>query len=695
MSSQHSLKNRRQLAPMTPPHLLTFLSTALLLANFTSPQAAPDTELPYRPPAEGRWSIGLGWDNDWPAEWRHAQPSRIRRTGKWEIHEGEIVLPSGILKLRDAARPVETPSGVRLQEVRRRWEWTGDQPLDRVTLSFRFELELENSRPFLPSINYYGNPAGRGVDATRIPVIAETAGSEGFYEEHRFSMPFAGIEGAAGGITRFAALHTVPSPLQHGARPDLWWSLGLRRTEREGKPAVELTAYSGLVASNGKRGIVKAQQRQFHPYPDAFLNLPPGAIVEKTFFVQIADVSKRGSGFQLGVWASAAIHEPFEVAGLPPFREVIEAKLHDTARRWHEDDRCAGVDAFPGEERPWIDLGWAGQSEAVGYPMIALRDEFKIGGAKEMAQKALDFIATAPFTKDGFAIRYDYRKHTWFPRRNPLSQGQAMNNLLDALRLGRKEHDLDTTKWEAFLRKASDFHAKRIEALDWSPKSTNEGFLIAPLAKAAKLLNEPRYLAAARKAADHYGARHLSMDDPYWGGTLDARCEDKEGAWAALQGFLAMHEATGEAKYLKWAQHAADVVISYVYVWNVPLPPGRLADHAFKTKGWTSVSVQNMHLDVYGVLCAPAIWRLGELTNRRELKDMARLMTVACGQLVDPFGGQGEQMQQTNYQQHGEFKGVDRIRGDYVEQWTVYWISAHFLVAAAQFEEMGVDWRNW
>jgi len=40
-------------------------------------------------------------------------------------------------------------------------------------------------------------------------------------------------------------------------------------------------------------------------------------------------------------------------------------------------------------------------------------------------------------------------------------------------------------------------------------------------------------------------------------------------------------------------------------------------------------------------------------------------------------------------------KGVNNIRGRYVEQWTVYWISAHFLVAATQFEEIGVDWRNW
>ena len=34
------------------------------------------------------------------------------------------------------------------------------------------------------------------------------------------------------------------------------------------------------------------------------------------------------------------------------------------------------------------------------------------------------------------------------------------------------------------------------------------------------------------------------MTEPYWGGTLDARCEDKEGAWAGFQAFLAVYEMT-------------------------------------------------------------------------------------------------------------------------------------------------------
>jgi hypothetical protein len=34
---------------------------------------------------------------------------------------------------------------------------------------------------------------------------------------------------------------------------------------------------------------------------------------------------------------------------------------------------------------------------------------------------------------------------------------------------------------------------------------------------------------------------------------------------------------------------------------------------------------------------------------------------------------------------------VYRLRGGYSEGWTVFWITTHFLHAAARFREMGVD----
>ena len=642
-------------------------------------------------PAEGRWSVATGWVAEWPDSWHHANPIRRESVGNWVIHHGEIPLPGGILLVRDAER--KRDDGI--TELRRRWEWQGSEVLDTVTLSIRRQWQATSTRPFLPGISYYDNPAGQKVDATRIPVIGSNPGARGFYEEHRFPMPMAWWEGiAAMGAYAIPAMHRLPSPVAAGNLADQWWSLGV---ERLADDKVELAVYSGPVASNGKAGIIKGKQKRFTAYNGAWCSLTPGQVVEKTVFLQHASVESRGSGFQAAVQASLRLFNQTSVDGFTPYQEILQLKMMDSVGRYREGDKYAGIDAFPGETRPWIDLGWAGQSEAVAYPMILLGEAFGIRNAASIAQNSLDFICTSPFTENGFSIRHDYLKGEWLDRRNPLSQGQAMNNMLNALRAARISGNYDTSKWEAFLRRACEQHAERILREDWRPVSTNEGFLIAPLAQGADLLGLPLLKDAAIKAADHYLQRHLSMDEPYWGGTLDARCEDKEGAWAALQGFLAIYDITGEERYLRAAEHAGDVILSYVYVWDVPMPAGRLADNAFRSRGWTAVSVQNMHLDVYGVLCAPAIWQLGDLTGRDNLKSIARLMTVPCGQLTDPWGSAGEQLHQTNYAQHYDFDPdqLEGVRGDYVENWNVYWITAHFLNAAAQFKEMGVDCRDW
>ncbi len=45
----------------------------------------------------------------------------------------------------------------------------------------------------------------------------------------------------------------------------------------------------------------------------------------------------------------------------------------------------------------------------------------------------------------------------------------------------------------------------------------------------------------------------------------------------------------------------------------------------------------------------------------------------------------------TNYTQAGSAADLRALRGGYNETWTVFWITAHFLNAAARLEEMGVD----
>jgi len=246
---------------------------------------------------------------------------------------------------------------------------------------------------------------------------------------------------------------------------------------------------------------------------------------------------------------------------MPTFAEIIEAKFRYAKTRWHEDGDIAGFKKYV--NRDYFVFGWCGQTASPGYALQVLADDLGDANAVEMAKKSLDFLSSAKFYDQGFYTWYDYSKKEWVPRNRPelLSQGQAMLNFANAIRVGRTK-GLDTSRWERFLRKACDFHAKKIQADEWNPLSTNQAFFIAPLCQASSLLGNRTYRQAAEKAGNVYASRHLSMDEPYWGGTLDASAEDKEGAFAALQGFVALYELTKDGKYLEWAEHACDVVLT-------------------------------------------------------------------------------------------------------------------------------------
>ena len=648
-------------------------------------------------PDEGLWSIGNGWKDNAPTSWHHGEPGDVTRRGPWSIVSGTVATKDGDWHVRDQYRV--TPDGN--VQAKRRWQYLGENPSGPVVLSIRFQIDQESKpssnassgpKPFLPGINYYGNPSGTRIDATRVPTWSGEPGEEALYEEHRYPLPLVAVEQ---GERLIAALHSRPSVLPYAARPDLWWSLGLIQHQS----ATELTLQSGPTASNGKRGIVKARQTQFLPYENAHLvGVEPGAVIEKRFLLQLASVPEKGHGFRIPLWTSIDWFDPQTDGSLPRPADVISAKITDTFDRWHEDDQCKGFRTRPPGNKPWIMMGWADRAEVAPRALLQMNlDQYTDQATlwKRRAAESLDFLTSAPTWEAdygfGFPIAYDYEKHEWLRSQNPLSQAQALNAIVDAIQ--ESEHP-GRKQWLRFAKTQLDAIADRILESSWRPVSTNEAFAIAPLVKGSLFASNPRWMTAAKKLANHTIERHLEMDEPYWGGTLDAKCEDKEGAWAALQGFAALYRATKEPRYLNAAVHAGDVCLSYLYVWDVAMPPGRLADHDLKTRGWTSVSVQNQHLDVFGVVFTPTLWELADWTGDDRYRKLAKMMFVSCGQMTDlATGVQGEQLLQTNYQQHDPRDVVEGMRGGYAERWNIYWITAHFLTAVADFEKLGVDWK--
>ncbi|MDD4018164.1 MAG: hypothetical protein PHV28_09480 [Kiritimatiellae bacterium] len=634
-------------------------------------------------PAEGLWSVATAWKEGWPDAWRHQNIEKVEQTGDWTVVSAKLTLPQGVLELRDAYRP----DGNLVCGVRR-FTWHGKEALPRCTLSVRWIVPgAVNAKPLLPGILYYGNPSGARTGAGAVAVHTGKPGEESIFEEHRYPIPFASLEWKGKAAWRGAALHTVPSLAVGGNHADQWWSLGvLARGD-----AAELTLLSGPCAANGKHSVVKALQGKFLEYHDAWVCLKPGTMVEKAFFLETYPVVRQGAGFQTPLRTAMKLYHPYGIDGLPSYHRIIRDKYRFACSRFRVRQKDPGFEMFPDfVEGTHYVMGWCGQAAALGGALPALNQRLGDVNAVKMAARSLDLLASSPFNKDGFLLKYTAETGKW-SNQDPVSQGQAMENFARAILIARKHGGADTKGWEQFLKTACKIHADRILRDDWRPVSTAEAFFVSPLCKAYGLFGNSEFRNAAIKAADYYAKRHLDMSEPYWGGTLDARCEDKEGAMAGFHAFLAVYEMTKAPRYLEWAEHAMDVALTYTVVWDIDLPPGRLRDHGFKSRGWTVVSAQNQHLDVYSVLYTPEIWRMGDYLHRKDLKRLAAVMYRSCGQLIDPFGSQGEQIQQTNFGQSGDLSDVFRMRGGYSEHWTVFWITAHFLNAAGQFEEMGVD----
>lgn len=646
------------------------------------PSFAVDGKTMITTPAEGLWGVATSWKDDWMSDWVYASPQHQEQSGEWTILSGEMKIGDGVMFVRDSYRQLKDG----LVQCRRRYEWRGKQTLEGVNLSVRWRMQGDAMQTFIPGVLYYGNKNGAKVNPNIIPVYNGQAGEFAIFEDHRYPIPFVMLENVKESCA--AALHTTPSPVRGDVLSDQWWSMGVEA----GEGYTDFVLYTGPIGYNGKHSVAKALQRTPMAYGNTYINMEPGRIVEKEFYVELYPIAAEGTGFQRPIYTALDIYKPYDANSFTDFQTIVEEKYRFAKNRWIDfGGGAVGFDMYEPSLNKEIVMGWCGQAASPGYALQVLSERLDDPAIKSMVQQSLDFLSTYPVDEATgmFKLRYN---GSVYHGSDHVSCGQGMYNFAKAIVAARKnKKSYDTTKWEAFLRKACDGQARRILSDEWSPHSTSEAFYVAPLIIASKLFKNKQYLAAAEKASKLYADRHLKMNGCYWGGTLDATCEDKEGSWAAFQAFINMYEQTKEQKYLDWAKHAMDVCLSYVVVWDIPLPAGRLADYNFRSTGWTVVSPQNQHIDVYGVLFAPEVYRMGEYLKDERLCNLAKVMYRTCFQLTNAYGSQGEQLQQTNFAQHGDMSNVYKLRGGYSEGWTVFWITAHFLNAAARFEEMGVE----
>lgn len=212
-----------------------------------------------------------------------------------------------------------------------------------------------------------------------------------------------------------------------------------------------------------------------------------------------------------------------------------------------------------------------------------------------------------------------------------------------------KKHGRQHPEWEKrtrqllnnliALQKADGHFARKYndagEDIDASGGSTPSA--TSTLVMGYKYFKDKKYLLAAKRTIDYVEKNIISKSD-YFSSTLDANCEDKEAAIAAVTStyYLAM-VTTGKERqhYIDLCKQAAYFALSWYYTWDVPFAQGQmLGDLDFKSRGWSNVSVENNHIDVFVFELPHIIKWLSSVTEEKRFEKMYDVIYSSLNQLL-------------------------------------------------------------
>ena len=182
-----------------------------------------------------------------------------------------------------------------------------------------------------------------------------------------------------------------------------------------------------------------------------------------------------------------------------------------------------------------------------------------------------------------------------------------------------------------FPRKYRDDHSDVDASGGSTPSATST------LVMGYKYFGDKRYLAAAKRTVQYLEQNIISKSD-YFSSTLDANCEDKEAAISAVTAtyYLAMVTKKQErSHYIDLCAQAAYFALSWYYLWDVPFAEGQmLGDLGLKTRGWSNVSVENNHIDVFVFELAHIVNWLAGQTGEQRLRKIHDVIYSSLNQLL-------------------------------------------------------------
>lgn len=243
-------------------------------------------------------------------------------------------------------------------------------------------------------------------------------------------------------------------------------------------------------------------------------------------------------------------------------------------------------------------MGFVGQQIAVGYHLYRYGLDHNEADTKEKGKSMVDFWVSD-------IIMGDYFPTVWWDPSDNATAGQrrnyptflrcmvdGMEGLLDACRIAEAYGEPHREWRDALCRVAynlvdrqnpdgSFYRAYEPDgsvAKAWDRNTQADSKLNTPVAvrflvKMFESTGDERFKQAAIRAAQFAYDELYQKRGKYVGGTPDnPNTVDKEAAIFALYAFNAVHELTGDEKYLEAAEHAAMCAMSWTYCYDFAIP---------------------------------------------------------------------------------------------------------------------------
>ena len=364
------------------------------------------------------------------------------------------------------------------------------------------------------------------------------------------------------------------------------------------------------------------------------------------------------------------------------------------------------------ENRPALKavMGFTGKSLESAEHMLeeADRDNTERGAnLRKLAEKIFDSftrLKMSPPEGEGFLFENGKPCTARWPRENVMylrSFGDDMKATLRAIRRERKQ-GREHPSWLAWVKQYADWlvpqqqpdgsfprtwHPGTGKVADGSPQSSYNPvpFLIL----LSDLTGEAKYKAAALRAAE-YSWQSGQFRGRFVGGTIDnPDVIDKEAGTLSLEAYLAVYELTKEAKWLERARAAADFSETWIYIWNVPMPPDENDAELHWKRGVSTVGLQliatgHSLVDEYMAFDTDEFAKLSVYAKDAHYLDVAEILLHNTKNML-ALPGRTFDLRGPGWQQ--EHWSIAPMRGFGIHRFWLPWVSTSHLNGIVGLEE--------